>query len=38
MEGAARWPTTIPKSDNYANDVIFPEETKSNHVSQIKLH
>lgn len=38
IEGVARWPTAILKSGNYANDAIFPEETKSHHVSQIKLH
>lgn len=37
-EGVARWPTAILKSGNHADDVIFPEETKSYHVSQIKLH
>lgn len=37
-EDVAGWPTAVLKSDNHADDAIFPGETKSNHISQIELH
>lgn len=38
MEGIARWPTAVLKSDNHLMMIFFLNKLKLDHTAQIKLH